>query len=87
MTAESAEILGLQALAWLAGTPQALERFMDACAIEGADLRAAAERPETLAAVLGFLLSNEALLLDFCNTAAIAPERVAQAGARLEANI
>jgi hypothetical protein len=71
MTTQNAEILGLKALGWLAGDPKALERFTDACAIEGPDLRRVAERPETIAAVLDFLLLNEDLLLGFCDTASV----------------
>jgi hypothetical protein len=83
MTTQSAEILGLQALAWLAGDEAALERFLAASGVDMAALRAAAGRPETIAAVLDFLLANEDLLLAFCDTASLGPQAVQQARHRL----
>jgi hypothetical protein len=77
--AESAEILGLRALAWLAGDPDSLEKFLNASWIEPAALRAAADSPETITAVLDFLLANEALLVAFCEAASVAPQAVAAA--------
>jgi hypothetical protein len=75
-TAEHAEIIGLQALAWLAGDADRLEKFMNACGIDGTSLRAVADQPETVAAVVDFLLSNEELLLAFCESASTSPETV-----------
>jgi Protein of unknown function (DUF3572) len=86
MTAQSAEILGLQALAWLAGDPVLLERFTNGCGIDGAALRAAADHPETIASVLDFLLADEALLLAFCSESELPPQSVQLARHRLEGN-
>ena len=74
MSPQRAEILGLQALGWLAGDGDRLDRFL---AISGADpgiLRQAAAEPDMLGAVLGFLLSDEALLLSFCEETSTRPE-------------
>jgi hypothetical protein len=66
LSPERAEILGLEALAWLAAGPEALERFLKASGVCGADLRQAAGSPGLTVAVLDFLLAHEDLLLDFC---------------------
>ena len=42
MTPQSAEILSLEGLGWLASDADALDRFLAATGIDGADLRAAA---------------------------------------------
>jgi hypothetical protein len=76
ITAENAEILGLEALAWLAGEDGALERFLAASGVDQAALRAAAGRPETVLAVLDFLLANEELLLGFCSGGGIDPRMI-----------
>ncbi len=73
---QSAEILGLQALGWLAGDQDALERFMNASGLDLAGLRAAAAQPETAIAVLDFLLANEPLLLGFCEATETRPEAI-----------
>lgn len=84
MSPQSAEILGLQALGWLAGDADRLDRFL---AISGADagiLRQAAGDPHMLGAVLGFLLSDEGLLLAFCEETSTRPEALHRACRMLE---
>jgi hypothetical protein len=68
MRPERAEILALEALAWLAGEPEALDRFQAASGVSGAELRASAGTPELAVALFDFLLANEPLLLAFCET-------------------
>jgi len=68
MSPERAQILGLEALTWLVAEPGALGRFLAASGVCGADLRQAADSPELAIAILDFLLANEALLLDFCES-------------------
>jgi Protein of unknown function (DUF3572) len=84
MTAQSAEILGLQALAWLAGDPALLERFTNSCGIDGTALRATADHPETIASILDFLLADEAVLLAFCSESDLPPQSIQMARYRLE---
>jgi hypothetical protein len=73
LTLESAEILGLQALGWLAGEPDGLERFFQASGTDAAQLRQSAEDPALLGAVLAFLLLNEDLLRRFCEEGSVRP--------------
>ena len=75
-TRKSAEILGLQALGWLAEVPGALERLLGASGMGASDLKAAAGEPHVLGAVLEFLLANEDLLLDFCRDRAVKPAQI-----------
>jgi hypothetical protein len=71
--AESAETLALQGLAWIAGDADLLADFMAATGVDAPRLRNNATNPEFLAAVLDFLLADEARLLKFCADAEIDP--------------
>jgi hypothetical protein len=73
-TAEGAEILALQALGWLAGDETRLSRFLALSGLDPATLRAVADTRDTARAVMDFLLSDEDLLLDFCEIAQIRPQ-------------
>ena len=66
MSPERAEILGLEALSWLVGDPEALEKFLAASGVSGDELRDAAGSPELTVAILDFLLAHEPILLAFC---------------------
>ena len=73
-TEEGAEILALQALGWLAGEEDRLARFLGLSGLDLGTLRDVAGNRETQRAVLDFLLSDEHLLLDFCEMAQISPK-------------
>ena len=73
-TEEGAEILALQALGWLAGQPERMDRFLALTGLEADTLRAVAGSPDTARAVLDFLLADEDILLDFCEMAQIPPK-------------
>ncbi len=76
---EQAEVLALQALGFLAGDPERLDRF---CALTGTgldELKARASDPALLGAVLDHLLQDEPLLQAFAAEAGIAPELPARA--------
>ena len=76
MAPETAEILGLQALGWLVGEPDRLERFLRLSGVDGTELRQAAGTTEQSCAIFEFLLTNEDLLLNFCETSSIAPKDI-----------
>jgi hypothetical protein len=82
---ETAEALALQGLAFLAEEPGRLQRFMAATGIDPGELRARANSPELLGAVLEHLAGDESLLLVFAAGRGIAPERIAPAIRRLQA--
>jgi len=71
LTPDLAATLGLKALAFLAGSQDAMQRFMDLTGADRDSLRERADEPEFLTAVLDFLLMNEALLVEFCDEASI----------------
>lgn len=66
MTPALAQTIALKGLAFLANSPQDLQRFVDLTGADGAQLRARAADPEFLAAVLDFLLTDDSLLAGFC---------------------
>jgi Protein of unknown function (DUF3572) len=78
-TLEAAEAIALQGLAFLAEEPQRLQRFVTVTGLDPAELRARADTPELLAAVLEHLAGDESLLLVFSASRGIAPEAIAPA--------
>ncbi len=80
---EFAETLALQALGWLAEDEDRLGAFMAYGGLDPGSLRAQAADPMLHAAVLDFLLADEALLLQFCAAAGVKPELPMQARAEL----
>ncbi len=68
LSPERAEILALEALAWLAADEGGITRFLAASGVDAADLRAAAGSPGLAMAILNFLLLHEDLLLAFCES-------------------
>lgn len=76
--AEEAEIIGLNALGFLAADGERLQRFMDLSGLDVAAIRAGATRPAFLGGILDHLLSDESLLLIFAEEQQMRPERIAQ---------
>lgn len=77
--AEAAELLALQALAWLASEPDMLDRFMAATGLDAPRLQRGAANPEFLAGALDFLLADEDGLTRFCGAAELDPAEPARA--------
>ncbi len=84
ITPESAEILALEALAWLAGRPETIDNFLAVSGLDAGDLRRAASERGFQGAVLDFLLQNEPILIDFCQDTSTAAKAVHLARQRLE---
>lgn len=76
LTHARAEILALEALAWLAGQPDAIGQFLTISGLEASDLRLAVGDTGLQASVLDYLLANESLLLDFCQSASLKPQAI-----------
>jgi len=74
MTPETAEILAFEALGWLAGEPEELQKFLNLSGLDVAALRNAAGSPEMNVAILDYLLAHEELLLRFCDAAEAKPK-------------
>jgi hypothetical protein len=73
---QSAETVAIQALGWIAGDEERLGRFMGLAGLSVDELRARAGEPEFLGGVLDFVLENEALLVEFAESAGLKPESV-----------
>jgi hypothetical protein len=71
-----AETLALKALAFLAQSPDDLERFVALSGVTLADLRTRADDPEILAAILDFILVSDELITGFCETVEIDPREL-----------
>ena len=78
-TFEETEALARRALAFLAGDPERLGRFLVLTGIGPTELRAHAADPALLGGVLDHLLSDERLLIAFAEASGVPPEAVARA--------
>jgi hypothetical protein len=76
---QHAELLAVQALAFLAEDQGRLDRFLMSSGIAPQQLRRAAAEPEFLAGILDHLGAEETLLLAFAEHAGIDPADVARA--------
>ena len=87
---EAAEMLAIQALAFIAEDPGQLTRFLGMTGIEAGKIRAAAREEGFLAAVLEHMLADENLLIRFAESAGVDPAAIARAsdalGGRSERN-
>ncbi len=76
MTPETAEILALKALGFVAVSDGALDRLMELSGLDRDTLRQRAGEREILASLLDFLLGDEGLLVDFCRNQSVDPRDV-----------
>ena len=76
---ESAEILAIQALAFIAGDTERLGRFLAITGIGPEQIRDAAREPQFLAGVLEHVMGDESLLVAFAQDADIDPAAVGRA--------
>lgn len=83
---EAAETLALKGLAYLAGSPADLARFVENSGIDPDELRERASEPAVLRAVLEFLLAEDERLLTFCAAQGIAPRDLHLARHALDGN-
>lgn len=83
LSADAAEVLGLKALAWLAGNEDLLPTFLGSTGTNEDDLRARAADPAFLGAVLDFLMMDDAWVVGFCDANTIPYEHVMPARAAL----
>jgi hypothetical protein len=82
-SAEGGARMAIETLAWLAADERRLERFLSLSGLGPQNLRKAAADPRFLTAILDYLVSNEALLVDFAGNSGHRPEDVARAHAAL----
>ena len=80
---ESAELLAIDALSFLAQAPERLQPFLALTGVSPKEIRTVARAPHFLAAVLDHIAGNEALLLEFAGESGRRPADVMQARSRL----
>lgn len=73
---ESAETLALQVLGWLVCNDDLLPVFLGNTGASEADLKAHASDPVFLAAVLDFLMMDDAWVMAFCDDNALPYDRI-----------
>jgi uncharacterized protein DUF3572 len=75
----TAEMLAIQALAFIAAEPERLARFLGMSGIAAEEIRAAARVSAFLAGVLEHMLGDENLLMAFAASAGVDPGEIARA--------
>jgi hypothetical protein len=85
-TREAAEILAIQALAFIAEEPERLAGFLAVTGLTAERIRESASEPDFLAGVLEHMLADESLLIAFAERAGIDPAGVARARSSLGTN-
>lgn len=80
---EAAEALALEALNYLISKDDLLQVFLGSTGLRAADLRGRLDEPETLAAVLDFILMDDAWVAGFARAAGVRAEAVGAARAAL----
>jgi len=68
MQQEEAEIIALQALAWLAGNDELCPTFLGATGGSADEMRNRATDPAFQSAVLEFITMDDAWVMEFCDT-------------------
>jgi len=76
---QTAEMLAVQALAFIAEDDSRMSSFIASSGIAVESIRAAAREPNFLAGVLEHILADENLLIAFADSAGIDPAEVARA--------
>lgn len=71
-TQETAEILGLRVLGWLAGNDELLPVFQGSSGVSDDDLRQGAGDPAFLGAVLDFVAMDDAWVVQCCDSLGVA---------------
>ncbi len=79
MKREDAETIALQALAFLAKDEKLLEDFLILTGLTPQELKNRVREPDLLGGVLDSVLSNDVILLDFCNSSSLSPDTIIQA--------
>ena len=73
-SADQAETIALQALAWLSGNDELFPVFMGATGAGEDDLRSRATDPEFLGSVLDFLTMDDSWVMEFCDSLGLSYE-------------
>ncbi len=77
------EALALNAVAFIIDDEQLISRFLSVSGLSPNDMRKNLQRPETMAAIVDFLLEDEQALVQFCQDYNLPPEKIWQARLKL----
>lgn len=80
---ESDDMLALQALGWILSDEPRRERLLGVTGLSPDALRASLDEPGTLGAILQFLASHEADLVECAETLGVKPDELGAAARRL----
>jgi hypothetical protein len=80
---KSADEIAIDILAWLAGEPELLSRFLALTGTDPTALRNAIAEPGFMGGLIAFLMDHEPTLMAFCQATGTAPEDVVRAHAAL----
>ncbi len=83
LSRDRAEMIGLQAVAWLAANDELLPVFQGATGASEDDFRQGLSNPEFQGSVLDFLLMDDAWIVAFCDAQPLAYDLPMQARALL----
>ncbi|MBT6190625.1 MAG: DUF3572 domain-containing protein [Tateyamaria sp.] len=72
MLRESAEVIGLKALGWLAANEELLPVFLGSTGASEVDVRAGISDPDFLGALLDFIMMDDAWITSFCDAEGLA---------------
>jgi hypothetical protein len=67
MSQETAEVVGLKAMTWMAGNEELLPVFLGATGASEADMRAGVSDPAFLGALLDFIMMDDIWVTGFCD--------------------
>ncbi|MBP0484033.1 DUF3572 domain-containing protein [Sagittula salina] len=77
-TREAAGMVGLQAVAWLAGNDELLPVFMGASGASETDFRQGLQDPGFQTSVLDFLMMDDAWVIAFCDSVGLDYPKLAE---------
>ncbi|SMO50168.1 DUF3572 domain-containing protein [Ruegeria faecimaris] len=83
ISAQSAETLALNALAWLVGNDDLLPVFLGSTGASVQDIKDRAAEPEFLGSVLDFLMLDDSWVVEFCDVNSVPYDQPGQARALL----
>ncbi|MDD8022567.1 MAG: DUF3572 domain-containing protein [Paracoccaceae bacterium] len=83
MQQETAYVLALRALGWLAGQDELFEAFLGQSGADAGQVRELAQEPAFLCGVLDFVLQNDAWVIGCAEELGERPEALVQARAQL----
>ena len=76
MTPEAADTYALKVLGWLVGDAEILPIFMGSSGSSAEDIKARAQDPEFLIAVLDFVMLDDVWVLACCQACSLAPDEM-----------